>query len=91
MAGCTVAAYTVVIKDSGGENTRGMAHTTIVGGWHVVARLTNRVSTVMAGFTQFIYDAWDGVVETFCPGEGASIVAHATISVCCRVVRCFSY
>ncbi len=36
MTGCTVAAYTVVIKNASGENAWGMAHTAILGGWHMV-------------------------------------------------------
>ena len=91
MTGCTIAAYAVVVKDTGGKYTRGMAYTTILGGRHMVARLTSCVSPIMAGSTQFMYDARDGVIESFCPGKGARIVSHATIGIRCRMICCFAY
>jgi wyosine [tRNA(Phe)-imidazoG37] synthetase (radical SAM superfamily) len=36
MAGCAIAAYTVVIKDTGGKNAGCMAYATILGGRHMV-------------------------------------------------------
>jgi hypothetical protein len=90
MAGCAIAAYIVVVKDAGGKNAGSMAYTTILGGRHMVVRLTSRVSTVMAGSTQFIYDTWHRMIESLSPGESASIVAHATISVRGRVIRCLA-
>ena len=91
MAGCAIAAYIVVIKDTGGKNTGSMAYTTILGGRHMVVRLTSRVSTVMAGFAQLIHDTWHRVIESLSPGKSASIMAHTTISVSGRVIRCFAY
>ena len=36
MAGCAIAAYIVVIKDTGGKNARGVTGATILGGRHMV-------------------------------------------------------
>ena len=90
MAGGAVATYIVVIKDASGKNTRSMAHATIIAGRHMVNRLTNRVDTIMTSFTQFIYDTWNRVIESFRPGKGARIVAHAAVSGNRRVVRCLA-
>lgn len=81
-----------MVKHASGKDTGGMAQTTVSSGRHMVWRLTNCVDTVVAGFTQLVYDAGDGVVETFRPGEGAGIVAHAAIGgrrgvVCCSARR----
>jgi len=65
MAGCAIAAYIVVIKYTGGKNTRGMTGTAIVSGWHMIGRLTGRVNTVMAGSAQLISDTWHCVIESF--------------------------
>lgn len=90
MAGCAIAAYIVVIKDTGSKNAGSMAYTTILGGRHMVVRLTSRVSTVMAGSAQFIYDTWHRVIEPLSPGKSTGVMAHATISVRGGVIRCLA-
>ena len=79
-----------MIKHAGGEDTGCMASTTIIGGGHVVWRLTNCVNAVMAGCTQLVCDAGDSVIETLRPGEGTSIVAHAAVGGRCGVIRRFT-
>jgi len=90
MAGCTITTNPVVIKDASGKDARGVAVATIVKGRHMIKRLTNSVNSIMTSFTQFIYDTGDSVVETFSPGESASIVAHTAIRIRCRVVWRFT-
>jgi hypothetical protein len=90
MTGCAVAGNAIVIEDAGGEDAWGMAGATIVGGGHMIQRLTNRGNAIVAGFAQFVYHARDSVVETFRPGEGSGVVAHATVGGRCGVVCYFT-
>ena len=87
MAGATVAAYAIMIKDSSGKGARRMAYATIIAGWHMGKGLANRVCAIMTGFTQLVYNTGDSVIESFSPGEGTGIVAHATIGIGGWVVR----
>ena len=80
MTGCAVTDYIIVIKYTSGEDARSVANATIFGGGHMVLRLTNSVSAVMAGFTGFANYASDGVVESISPGKRTSVVAHTAIS-----------
>jgi azurin len=85
-----IARYAVMIKYASRENPRRMAHTAVVGGRHMVKRLTCSVNPVMAGSTQFIDDARYGMVKTFRPGEGAGVMAHAAIGGYRGVIRRFT-
>ena len=90
MTGCTIISNTSMIKLSVGKITRYVAGTTIFRHRNVIAWHTHRRAVVMTGSTGLLIKINGGVIEGILDGKTARVMAHATIIIYIRVIRCFT-